>query len=119
MLSPAYKWLELRFLPRLRDYMSRELDRNQTGFVPGLGTSVNLVLLLERLRECRRREGRCCVFVDFKSAYNTVRRERLYRALIARGIFAVEEVNFLRSLHDALYFRDGRGERVYLRDGVH
>ncbi len=46
VLSPAYKWLELRFLPRLRDYMSHGLDRNQTGFVPRMGTAVNLKLLL-------------------------------------------------------------------------
>ncbi len=50
MLSPAYKWLELRFIPRLRDYLTRELDQNQVGFVPGLGTAVNLELLLRQLR---------------------------------------------------------------------
>jgi hypothetical protein len=28
VLSPAFKWLELRFLPRLRTYLTRDLDRN-------------------------------------------------------------------------------------------
>lgn len=84
-----------------------------------MGTAANLTLLLKELKGCRRREGRCCVLVDFKSAYNTVSRERLYSASVPRGIFAPEEVQFLRCLHSDLYFVDGRGERVYLHHGVH
>jgi hypothetical protein len=84
-----------------------------------MGTSVNLELLLRELRGSRRRDRRCCVFIDFKSAYNTVRRDVLYDALVDRGILSRVEVAFLRALHASLYFVDGQGERVYLRDGVH
>ena len=56
---------------------------------------------------------------SLKSAYNTVRRDCLYRALVARNIMNPDEVRFLQALHDSLHFVDGNGERVYLRDGVH
>jgi hypothetical protein len=38
VLSPLFKCLELRFLPKLRNYAVNKLDRNQIGFVPNLGT---------------------------------------------------------------------------------
>jgi hypothetical protein len=40
-----FKWLERRFLPQLQNYLTIRLDRNQTGFVAGMGTSVNILLL--------------------------------------------------------------------------
>ena len=48
--SPMYKYLELRFLPQLRKYLVDKLDKNQTGFVPGCGTSVNIELLLASMK---------------------------------------------------------------------
>jgi hypothetical protein len=91
-------------MPPLRSYLIERLDRNQTGFVNGLGTSVNIQLLLRELRSTPRRLGRCCIFVDFKSAYNTIRRDLLYRLLVEKNILSELEVNFLRCLHESLYF---------------
>lgn len=42
VLSIMYKWLELRFLKKLNDYMVYKMDRNQVGFVRGMGTHVNI-----------------------------------------------------------------------------
>jgi hypothetical protein len=85
-----------------------------------MGTAVNIELLLRELRGSSKRDARCCLFVDFKSAYNTVRRDRLYAELLDRGILRAEEIKFLRCLHNALYFPlEREGKRVYLRDGVH
>jgi hypothetical protein len=119
VLSPMYKWLELRFAPRLMRYLTDSLDRNQTGFVRGMGTHVNLRLLVEKLRTSRRRDGICCVFIDYKSAYNTVRRDVLYRALITKQILTTDEARFLERLHDCLYFKVGADERYHFRNGVH
>ena len=83
------------------------MDRNQTGFVPGMGTHVNLMLLIDKLRRTRQREGDCCVFIDYKSAYNTVNRKRLYHILKTKKILLPEEVDFLEGMHDALYFSCG------------
>ena len=87
--------------------MVEHLDPNQTGFVAGMGTSVNILLLTERLRNTRRRAGECCVFIDYKSAYNTVNRQRLYGILKAKNILLPEEVDFLEGIHEALYFKCG------------
>ena len=46
-----------------------------------MGTHVNMMLLIEKLRRTKKRNGDCCVFIDYKSAYNTVNRKRLYRIL--------------------------------------
>jgi hypothetical protein len=39
-----FKWLERRFLSQLQRYFTNGLDRNQTGFVAGMGTSVNILV---------------------------------------------------------------------------
>jgi hypothetical protein len=40
-----FKWLERGFLPQLQNYLTTRLDHNQTGFVEGMGTNVNILLL--------------------------------------------------------------------------
>lgn len=114
-----FKWLELRFLPPLSNYLSHQLDVNQTGFVRGMGTSVNLRLLVERLRRSKKKDGLCCVFIDYKSAYNTVLRSVLYRALVIKKILTQPEADFLKGLHDCLYFQVEEQQRFHFKNGVH
>jgi hypothetical protein len=47
ILSPLYKFLELRFLPKLNHYLLNRMAKNQTGFVPGLGTQVNISQIIK------------------------------------------------------------------------
>ena len=63
VLSPLYKWLERRFLWKLSRYMTDKLDCNQTGFVTGMGISVNILLLIERLRNTMKHAGVYCIFI--------------------------------------------------------
>ena len=44
------------------------------------------------------------LFIDYKSAYNTVVRDKLYDALIEKRVLTVNETLFLRSLHSRSYF---------------
>jgi hypothetical protein len=88
----------------LRQYLTQRLDRNQTGFVKGMGTSVNILLLTERLRNCKRRDGECCIFIDYKSAYNTINRKRLYAIMKRKKILPEADIDFLKCMHEALYF---------------
>ncbi len=39
------------------------------------------------------------IFIDLKSAYNTVNREKLYQILLEEKIFSLQEVDFIRLLH--------------------
>jgi hypothetical protein len=84
-----------------------------------MGTHVNLHLLIEKLRTSRRRDGMCCIFIDYKSAYNTVNRDLLYTALVNKRILTADEARFMERLHDCLYFKVGTDQRYHFRNGVH
>jgi hypothetical protein len=98
--------------------MTQHFDSNQTGFVAGIGNSLNLLMLVERLLNIMKREGGCCILVDYKSPYNTVNRKRLYGIMKRKHILADDEVDFLESLHQALYLRCG-DKRFYFKNGVY
>jgi hypothetical protein len=72
-----------------------------------MGTHLNLHLLIEKLRTNRRRDCMCCVFIDYKSAYNTVNRDLLYTVLVNKRILTADEARFLERLHYCLYFKVG------------
>lgn len=42
ILSHLYKFIELRFIEKLDNYLINKLDPYQVGFVKGQGTSVNI-----------------------------------------------------------------------------
>ena len=45
--------------------------------------------------EKKNRGRMCTLFIDYKSAYNTINRERLYQIIRRKGILKVEEADFL------------------------
>ena len=65
----------------------------------------------------RKTQGKCFLFIDFKSAYNTVDRDILQEIMSAKNILTANELQFLRYLHDKIYFV-GNGERHYFKNGV-
>jgi hypothetical protein len=69
--------------------------QNQTGFVAGMSTHVNIILLVEQLRNSKRRQGDCCILIDYKSAYNTINRDLLYLILKYNEILTNDEVDLL------------------------
>ena len=71
---------------KLRRYSIDRLDPHQTGFVSGMRTSVNIQRLIEEVKQFKKKDGMCMIFVDFKSAYNTVKRDLLYDILSKRNI---------------------------------
>jgi hypothetical protein len=95
VLSPIFKWLERRFILKLQSYLTNNLDCNQTGFVAGMGTHFNILLLVEKLRNNKRKQGECCLFIDYKSAYNTLNRDLLYRILKDNEILNNDKVDLL------------------------
>ena len=107
----------MRFLPRLKSYLVNRLDQNQTGFIPGCGTSVNIELLIKSMKMEKKGYGECVVFIDYKSAYNTINRERLYKIIKEKQILSTLEAEFLEKLHNCLYFFVD-GERVSFKNGV-
>jgi hypothetical protein len=83
-----------------------------------MGTHVNLRLLLEKLCASKQQETLFAVFIDYKSAYNTVLRERLYDTLVCKEILTTEEAQFLLQLHACLHFKVGN-DKFFFRNRVH
>lgn len=118
ILSPLFKWLELRFVWKLSEYPMKRLDIHYTEFVRGMGTHVNLLLLIKKLRSTRKKESLCAAYIDYKSACNSVLRDHLYRSVVSKQILTTAESDFLRSMHNCLHCKAGM-ETFYLSNGVH
>jgi len=80
--SPIVKLIEAALLPKLKDYLIKQLHPGQIGFVPGNGILVNIYRAIERIRKRTNIGQRCYgVFIDFNSAYNTIDHQILSRQL--------------------------------------
>jgi hypothetical protein len=58
-----------------------KLDHNQTEFVVDIKTHVSILLLVEKLRNSKRKQGECGILIDYKSAYNTINCDLFYQIL--------------------------------------
>ena len=94
------------------------MDKNQTGFVPGCGTHLNIKLLTKKIRSYYKRENMTIIFIDLKSAYNTVNRKKLYEIMKKKEILLDTEVDFLEKIHDSIFFKVN-GKKYYFNNGVH
>lgn len=102
--SPNLKLLEARFQSKLMKYMKEGLHIGQTGFVPGMGISVNQIRAVQRIgeRTCQRRKV-FGLFIDFSNAYNTVLHTKLFERL--KGILQNDEIQFQRAIYSRLKIR--------------
>ena len=82
VMSPLTKLLEARLLPRLQLYLMMKLQRSQIGFVPGMDIHVNIHRALKQIHSrLSKNQHAFCLFLDFKSAYNSVPHEELFLKL--------------------------------------
>ena len=58
------------------------------------------------------------IFIDFKSAYNTIMRKKLYEIFEGKLILEREEVKFIEILHYKLHFKVQK-EKYYYDSGIH
>lgn len=91
--------------------------REQTGFVSQCGTSVNITRLLDRIAQADRKDELDLIFIDYKSAYNTIRRNLLYEILQNKQILEDVEIQCLKSLHSMLHYKS-EGQRYWFSNGV-
>lgn len=85
--SAIFKFIELRFLPKLNEYLSMRMDRNQIGFVKNCSCQMNILELILELKKFKSKDKMVCVFIDFKSAYNTVIKQKLFDILRNKQIY--------------------------------
>lgn len=60
------------------------------------------------------------IFIDFKSAYNTINRPKLYHILRVRHILEDDEIDFIEALHQNVYYQDpvNKKEKYWFQNGV-
>ena len=59
------------------------------------------------------------IFIDFKSAYDTIIRQKVYNLLKEKNILTKEEIIFMKCLHNKLNFKDEENNTYYFENGVH
>lgn len=58
------------------------------------------------------------LFIDFKSAYNTIDRVRVFRRIREKGILTVAEADYLEGLQQRLFYETETKEKFYFEHGV-
>ena len=95
------------------------MDPNQIGFVEGMTTHVNILQLTQQMKLHKKTDPHYAVFIDFKSAYNTLIRQKIYQLLGDKNILLRDEVQFLKNLHNRVHFIDEYDEKYFFKNGVH
>ncbi|KAM3132355.1 hypothetical protein pb186bvf_015569 [Paramecium bursaria] len=116
VLSPLLKFMELRFVNKLNKYMSDKMSMDQQGFVKKSGTFICQLRIQEiLLKETKQghSSNKCCLFLDYKSAYNYVDRSKIYQIMREKEILNEDEIQFLISVFQKL-----DGTKISLINGV-
>ena len=107
--SPLQKLLEARFLPKLQNYLTKSLVTSQTGFVPKMGTQVNMYRTMKRI-SMRTDQNKPVygLFIDFANAYNTVPHTLLFHKLRQKECLEEDEIQYLEALYTKYRIRVGK-----------
>ncbi|CAK72532.1 unnamed protein product (macronuclear) [Paramecium tetraurelia] len=116
ILSPLFKFIELKFYQQLMDYMIYRLNwfhkrvRHLNQFVDNQGYIK---------KKLHKKGQKVIIFVDFSSAYNTNDRYRFYQLLSMNNILPEEEIRFLQAIHSRiLYIPTICKEKFHYKNGV-
>jgi hypothetical protein len=87
LIDVAYKIVEAIVLSRIRTPVDQSLRENQSGFRPGRST-IDQIYTLRQVLETRRefRRPTIIAFIDFKAAFDSVDRKRMYQLLADFGL---------------------------------
>jgi len=116
VMSSLTKLLEARLLPRLQSYLVMCLQRSQVGFVPGMDIFVNIFRAIKQIRfRISRKKPAFCLFLDFKSAYNSIPHDCLFKKL--ENICPENEIQLLKAIYSRLTIKLGE-EKTNCNIGV-
>jgi hypothetical protein len=87
LIDIGYKMVEAIVSRRIRSALDNSLRENQGGFRPGRST-VDQIFALRQILELRNefQQPTCVAFVDFKAAFDSIDRSRMYRVLSDLGL---------------------------------
>ena len=90
--SKLFVLAERRFTDKLNGWYLKNGDKCQIGFLPNMGTQSNIINIIEAMRKTI--DQKCAgfiIFIDFKSAYNTIDQEILFQKIIDHEILTIKE----------------------------
>ena len=115
-MSPLAKLLEARLLDKHQHYLVNTLTKSQIGFVPQMDVFVNICRALKKIRtRIEAKSPVFCLFLDFRSAYNTVPHDSLFEKL--SQVCSQEEIQLIRAIYSRLVIRLGN-ETLRCNTGV-
>ena len=86
LVNMAYKVLSIVLYGRLKPYADRIIGHYQCGFREGVSTIDQIQTLRQILEKTEFQIETHHLFVDFKTAYDKVKRHQLYKAMLEFGI---------------------------------
>ena len=87
--------------------MITKLCPAQTGFVPGQGVFTNIFRAMDRIKErTDQKKSIFALFIDFKSAYNHVRHDLLFKRL--QHVLTDDEIEFQKAIYDKIVIQSGK-----------
>ena len=121
IMSPILKFCELICKEKLKNYCKNHIEKEQTGFIEGYNTGVNLTRLMNNIWQIKKmkkkRKSWFMLFVDFKSAYDLVDREKLYSIIESKNILNKGELQLIKFIHQKSIISLGRAQCT-TRSGV-
>ena len=120
--SPLVKLVESIALTELKSKLEPAITAAQTGFISKLGTHVHILRLLGRIIDIRdspnfKGGNWLTFFIDFKSAFDKVDHQILFKKLQESGI-TQRTINILKLLYNSYHFSLMEGEPSKINSGV-
>ena len=81
------------------------MKREQIGFVPSMSTLTNNRRLIHYIQSYRAADNKILIFIDFKCAFNTIIRSKLYDILKDKHILTPEEIDFIKCMHSHIHYK--------------
>ena len=112
IMSPLLKFVETYNMEKLRRYCLNDIEKCQTGFISKLDIQVNLFrlgnIIWEQIRRRRGRKMKILLFIDFKAAYDRVKRSLLYHILERDEILNNNEIQLIKWVHQKVIIKMGK-----------
>ena len=79
---------------------------------------MNTLSLINEMKQYKVKDQMAALFVDLKSAYNTVDRKALFSFIREKEILNDSESVFLENLYDSIYLKTENNKRHFFPKGV-
>jgi hypothetical protein len=93
------------------------MKREQIGFVPNMSTLTNVRRLIYYMQSYKATDKKNLIFIDFKCAFNSINRSKLYDILHTKNILSREEIEFIKCMHSHIHYKCG-DDIYYYENGV-